>query len=536
MTEHRLALRVGKAALMVLALFTAVIGLAVASGRIGIVSTYGFSMNPVYYQGDLVVVARADDYRVGDIAAYRIPAKDVVALHRIIGGDAATGFVFKGDNNASVDPTQPASAGVLGRAVLHLPHAGSWLNALTSPYALAVAAFTLTVVGTAATRTRRRKARRLRRAAMSRHATRPRWTQLMSSVPRAAQATVALAGAVAALAATLGGFSWTTPTHALAGTSTQSTQTMGFSYTASVPLTAAYDDTTVTSPEPVFRRLTDTVDVHLNYQGVPGTIAINAALSTPGGWRATIPLAAPTTFAGSTYDTTITLDLTALEGRADAAAAVTGVAADPVTITVNPTINPTVGAQFAPTLPLQLTPLQLTLTGGPAALAATQTTPVPDTTLISRSLGVGAVRITVDTARDLAITLLTIAILTAGVTLWAVRRMPPISPGARIRRRYAPILASVQPMITPPHLPVVDVSDFKTLAKLAERYGLLVMHWSRSDVDTFLVLDEAAIYRYRCVNHPESHGPDIDSLTDTSAAPGSNNHKPLVIASAAGDE
>lgn len=36
-----------------------------------------------------------------------------------------------------------------------------------------------------------------------------------------------------------------------------------------------------------------------------------------------------------------------------------------------------------------------------------------------------------------------------------------------------------------------------TLVKLAERHGPLVLHWSRADVDTFIVQDEATTYRYR---------------------------------------
>jgi len=47
--------------------------------------------------------------------------------------------------------------------------------------------------------------------------------------------------------------------------------------------------------------------------------------------------------------------------------------------------------------------------------------------------------------------------------------------------------------------------DFATLAKLAERYQLLVLHWSRSDVETFVVQDQATTYRYRTgtgISHP----------------------------------
>ncbi len=44
---------------------------------------------------------------------------------------------------------------------------------------------------------------------------------------------------------------------------------------------------------------------------------------------------------------------------------------------------------------------------------------------------------------------------------------------------------------------MVDVREFAKLARLAERYGLLVLHWSRSDVQTFLVHDDSATYRDR---------------------------------------
>ena len=61
---------------------------------------------------------------------------------------------------------------------------------------------------------------------------------------------------------------------------------MAFSYTAVVARTPAYDGTAVRSPDPVFRRLTNTVDPHLAYQGDAGqngsaSVSVNAALSTP---------------------------------------------------------------------------------------------------------------------------------------------------------------------------------------------------------------------------------------------------------------
>ncbi|WP_035782117.1 hypothetical protein, partial [Arthrobacter sp. H14] len=41
----------------------------------------------------------------------------------------------------------------------------------------------------------------------------------------------------------------------------------------------------------------------------------------------------------------------------------------------------------------------------------------------------------------------------------------------------------------------IGVTTFVTLAKLAERYGRLVLHWTRSDSEIFIVQDENTIYR-----------------------------------------
>ncbi len=97
----------------------------IVTGLVSVVVTRGVSMNPVYYQGDLVVVAKSHSYRIGQIAAYNVPGNKIVALHRII-GEADGGFVMKGDNNESIDPTHPTPSLVIGRAALLIPHGDLW--------------------------------------------------------------------------------------------------------------------------------------------------------------------------------------------------------------------------------------------------------------------------------------------------------------------------------------------------------------------------------------------------------------------------
>lgn len=95
----------------------------------------GHSMEPTYYTGDLVV-ARCGTPAVGDVVVYR-PAEiggSARIIHRIIGGDGATGWRLKGDNNSFVDPFSPRSSDVVGVAVLHLPKVGRISVLLFNPW------------------------------------------------------------------------------------------------------------------------------------------------------------------------------------------------------------------------------------------------------------------------------------------------------------------------------------------------------------------------------------------------------------------
>jgi signal peptidase I len=468
-----------------------------ASGQAAVVITHGISMNPVYYEGDLVVVARAPTYQVGDIAAYDFPDKDEVALHRIIDGDSSA-FVLQGDNNESVDPIQPSGEEIVGRAVLHIPQGGVWLRTLTSPPVLGVLAFGLITAGGAATT---RKQRKRRKAAMAEHSSSSSAVhQYLGFLPAPLKAPAALGAGSAVVGVLLGALAWSGPLQVPSTALVEAGTRMDFSYTADVGESPAYDDTTATSPEPIFRTRADTVDVEYSYRGDPGTVTVNAELSMQGGWTSTVSLTDAETFTGSEYTGTVQLDLAALEARAEAAAAATGLPMGPVTIALVPEVTTGSGAQFRPALDLNLAPVALTLPGGAESLSVTDTAAAQQTALVPRTVGVNGVGISAASARVLSAVLLAAAVITGAIIMVLARRITPEDEAAAIRRRYAALLVRVHPMPAPQGRPVIDVTTFPTLAKLAERYGLLVLHWSRSGMETFVVQDENVTYRYR----PES--------------------------------
>lgn len=473
----------------------AIAGIVLVSGQAAVVITHGVSMNPVYHQGDLVIISRAPSYSVGEIAAYDLPDKNEVALHRIVGRNGEN-FIFKGDNNESVDPLSPRGEELVGGAVLHIPQGGLWLETLTSPPVLGVLAFALITGGSVAATTRRR--RKKRRLAVSRHTTTPAAPSLtFGGLPSSLRVLVGIGAALAILGVALGVPAWSGPLEERATSQIKNDQRMDFSYTADVGHSAAYDGTTANSPEPVFRKLADTVDVNFTYSGEPGTVNVTADLSTPAGWHSSVPLTGPDAFTESDYKGTVTLDLKALEAKAQAASAVTGTPAGPLSITVTPHITTAGGARFQAGLKLNLTPLQLTLNDGTAGLsvAATSTTDQPVTT--QRMLGLNGMTISAAVARFVSAILLLAALATLAVVIVFARRTAPADEAAAIRRRYSALLVPVHPMTAPQGRPVIDVTTFSTLAKLAERYGLLVLHWSRSGVETFVVQDENITYRYR---------------------------------------
>jgi len=130
------------AATFIVALICTLAAVLLTSHQIAFVSTYGVSMNPVYYQGDLVVVSRSDTYSPGDIVAYHLTGSDRVVLHRIIASNA-NGFTFKGDNNESIDVDHPKAPQLIGKALFHLPRGGDFLRGLTSPPKLGLIALAL---------------------------------------------------------------------------------------------------------------------------------------------------------------------------------------------------------------------------------------------------------------------------------------------------------------------------------------------------------------------------------------------------------
>jgi signal peptidase I len=111
-------------------------------GRADWVLVSGTSMLPRFHTGDLVLVERQSSYHVGEVVAYRVPKGQIgaghVVIHRIIGGNGATGWRVKGDNRTAPDLWSPTNHDVLGAKQLRIPHAWFVLRIFHMPVLLAL--------------------------------------------------------------------------------------------------------------------------------------------------------------------------------------------------------------------------------------------------------------------------------------------------------------------------------------------------------------------------------------------------------------
>lgn len=114
---------------------------SVLGGPMTFVTVTGVSMEPRFHTGDLAVVYERDDYQTGDVIAFRaeaVPGKPGAhVIHRIVGGDAAAGYVTRGDNNDWDDPWRPTLDEVTGELLFSVPSLGSGVRWLAQPIHLA---------------------------------------------------------------------------------------------------------------------------------------------------------------------------------------------------------------------------------------------------------------------------------------------------------------------------------------------------------------------------------------------------------------
>lgn len=168
---NRMVARPGRVVLLFLLVAAWAVFLRPASlgGPLSLVMVSGQSMEPTMETGDLAVVFDRDTYGVGDVVAFR-PEGEVtgssggMVIHRIVDGDAGSGYLTQGDGNDWLDPWETSPAQVAGRMVFFVPGAGHVVSWLMDPVMLgalfaAATAFLVIIGSDSPTRRSEEKAR-----------------------------------------------------------------------------------------------------------------------------------------------------------------------------------------------------------------------------------------------------------------------------------------------------------------------------------------------------------------------------------------
>ena len=88
------------------------------------------SMSGTIEEGDLIIVKRADEYKIGDIVTFLGQGDEIPTTHRIIRIDGDK-FYTKGDANNAEDPRAVLKEDVVGKVVGTVPYVGlffRWLK------------------------------------------------------------------------------------------------------------------------------------------------------------------------------------------------------------------------------------------------------------------------------------------------------------------------------------------------------------------------------------------------------------------------
>jgi len=476
-------------------------------GRATYVVTHGTSMLPRYEDSDLVVVLPTDTHRIGDVAAYRSPLLDTTVLHRIVERDGEN-FVFKGDNNSWVDPEQPDAEHIIGRPWVHIRNGGQVLAWLHTPTIAAPLASGLVLAGVSRQRRRRRRQARAERAPMR-----------MIPAPSVNNGVLAALAAILLLATGTAVAALLTPTSASVTTQVPWTEQVDLDYRADVPRSAVYPDGQVNTGEPVFRRLVDRLELEARWalttqatRDLRGTGQLIGTLSSPAGWTRTLDLGPVNTFAGDQVTMTGTLDLAELDKITERLTALTGVAADTYSLDLRADMNlqgrlagqPLGDTGYGPTVTLSLTPttvLPTTAEGAPdssadlgSALSGTAAHTVSSTRAQSADWPVLGQQVPITTIRTVS---LVGAGLAAGILLLLLLGRPRNHDDPRrIAAQYGRSIVEVTTVVVADGRTTIDVAGIHALARIAQRYDRLILH-QRSPLDTYLVEDEATVYRYQ---------------------------------------
>ncbi len=514
----------------------------------------GKSMEPLFHFGDLVIAHSSPIYQVGDVVVYHSAELKSLVFHRIIATDLDH-FILKGDNNSWIDSYQPSQAELIGKFWILIPNTGRVVKWLQSPLSMGIMAGVLGIVLMGLFFNRPKNGREmikkpkqdwLRSAkawgyrnfvgrfniyskrnitgmkrsdepALSIISSDPVLTPVannnLKSLGAVIEASLFIFGFIALAALILAIFAFTRPLWVDVADNVNFKQLGSFSYSTTAPA-GVYDSTAVTTGEPLFPKLTCTMNLQFVYsilgdspQNLAGTHQISAIIEDDrSGWQRTLPLEAQTDFTGSAFVSNTSLDLCQVEEVVAAMEDATDLHQSSYSLIINPRVAIT-GTMSSKVLQTVFEPQLLFLfdkvhfyiyksdaTTDP--LNPSQDGIIAGTRTQSNSISLLGLKL--DLARTRVIALVIFGLSVSGLLILALytSRKVHASQEALVQVKYGSMLVDVKDKPLEMSLPSIDVMTMDDLAKLAERHSGVILHEAHGLVHYYFVQGDRIIYRY----------------------------------------
>ena len=223
-----------------------------------------------------------------------------------------------------------------------------------------------------------------------------------------------------------------------------------------MPKTAAYPDGHVSTGEPVFQRLVPRLRVTFSYRleselpvAASGRIALDARISDGRGWERTLPLAAERPFSNGGSTVSGVLDLERLQRITEEVRELTGSDQTAYTVAVLPRVDVAgrvggepVDATFSPALSFDAGDLRLqpSLQGAEGVGPFAPREPGSGTRVVPAEVSLGALSLSVATARRVSLLGIAALLLLGGLALAPGRRRQGGDEHERILARYGHLL------------------------------------------------------------------------------------------------
>ncbi len=478
-------------------------------GRASYVIIAGASMEPSLQSGDLVIARQANAYTIGDVVTYTHPYVGPV-IHRIIDTEGPT-FVLQGDNNDWIDSYQPAQDEILGKAWITIPMAASILQSLRSPPGLSLLSIAVGFI-VLATLTTGDKGEEHQAAIMKRIAGLP---QSLSKLHNT-DGWLFVLGTVLLGSILLGAVAFANPRFEMVQIDIPYQHEGKFSYHATGG-SEVYDYGRVETGDPVFLALVKEITLDFNYKlsstaevTSAGEYKLSLELSEPNGWHRRLELVPPTSFSGTSFSTSTTIDLNAILALVRSLEEKTGYSRPHYDVHIIPSININaslaghpIAERFSPPLIFKLDMHQLYLDGSsPLEEGADPVHPVelkmqPEFQPIPATVTILGIELMVDAARWIASLAFILSALGIIAIFYPITQAWRRGESTRISVRYPELILGVDKHPNINKGQVVEVSSFDDLARLAESKNMLILHHQAKTIHTYWLQIEDVVYRYK---------------------------------------